>query len=121
KNDHIGLIGNQVWERFYVIIDLKGKKLYLKPNSSFNKESFFNSLGFAYTDRSKTLGCWVVNGLYHGSDAEKAGLKGGDRIVEFNGKDVKSLSEVEQEDLYKVKSTVNLKVKRGTNSVIISF
>lgn len=111
KNDHIGLIGNQVWERFYVIIDLKGKKLYLKPNSSFNKESFFNTLGFAYTDRSKTLGCWVVNGLYHGSDAEKAGLKGGDRIVEFNGKDVKSLSEVEQEALYENAGEVNLKVE----------
>ena len=94
-----------------MIIDLKGKKLYLKPNSSFNKESFFNTLGFAFTDRSKTLGCWVVNGLYHGSDAEKAGLKGGDRIVEFNGKDVKSLSEVEQEALYENAGEVNLKVE----------
>ena len=53
----------------------------------------------------------MVNGLYHGSDAEKAGLKGGDRIVEFNGKDVKSLSEVEQEALYENAGEVNLKVE----------
>lgn len=111
KSDHIGLIGNKVWERFYVIIDLKNKRLYLKPNSLFNKKSVFNTLGFTFTDRSKTLGCWVVNGLYHGSEAERAGLKGGDRILEVNGKDVKSISEFEQEAIYKTKGEVTLSVK----------
>lgn len=111
KSDHIGLIGNKVWERFYVIIDLKNKRLYLKPNSLFNKMSVFNTLGFTFTDRSKTLGCWVVNGLYHGSEAGRAGLKGGDRILEVNGKDVKSISEFEQEAIYKTKGEVTLSVK----------
>lgn len=111
KSGHIGLIGNKVWERFYVIIDLKNKKLYLKPNSLFNKKCVFNTRGFTFTDRSKTLGCWVVNGLYQGSNAEKAGLKGGDRILEVNGKDVKSISEVEQEALYEKAGEVKLKVE----------
>lgn len=53
----------------------------------------------------------MVNGLYHGSEAERAGLKGGDRILELNGKDVKSISEVEQEAIYKTKGEVTLSVK----------
>lgn len=111
KSGHIGLIGNKVWERFYVIIDLKNKRLYLKPNALFNKESNFNALGFTFTDRSKTLGCWVVNGLFNGSEAERAGLKGGDRILEFNGRDVKTISEVEQKALYEKAVEVKLKVE----------
>ncbi|MDD4058502.1 MAG: PDZ domain-containing protein, partial [Bacteroidales bacterium] len=123
KSGHIGLIGNKVWERFYVIIDLRNKRLYLKPNSSFNKESNFNTLGFTFTDRSKMLGCWVVNGLFQGSNAEKAGLKGGDRILEVNGKDVKSISEVKQEALYEKSGEVKLKVespqRKSVNHLII--
>ena len=111
KSDHIGLIGNKVWERFYVIIDLKNKRLYLKPNSLFNNKSVFNTLGFTFTDRSKTLGYWVVNGIYHGSEAERNGLKGGDRIIEFNGRDVKSISEAEQEVLCENTGEAKLKVE----------
>lgn len=119
REGHIGIIGNKVWERFHVIIDIKNKKLYLKPNDSLKTEFEFNNLGFTFTDRSKTLGCWVVNGLYDGSDAQKAGLKGGDKIIEINGKDVKNIGIAEQAALYKTKSPLSLKLLRNNTPICI--
>jgi len=110
REGYIGIIGNQVWERFHVIIDIKNKKLYLKPNDSLNAEFEFNTLGFTFTDRSKTLGCWVVNRIYDGSDAQKAGLKGGDKIIEINGKDAA---------LHKTKSPLSLKLLRNNTPICI--
>ena len=119
REGYIGIIGNQVWERFHVIIDIKNKKLYLKPNDSLNAEFEFNTLGFTFTDRSKTLGCWVVNRIYDGSDAQKAGLKGGDKIIEINGKDVKNIGIAEQAALYKTKSPLSLKLLRNNTPICI--
>lgn len=119
REGYIGIIGNQVWERFHVIIDIKNKKLYLKPNDSLNAEFEFNTLGFTFTDRSKTLGCWVVNRIYDGSDAQKAGLKGGDKIIEINGKDVKNIGIAEQAALYKTKSPLSLKLLRNNTPIFI--
>ena len=102
-----------------MIIDIKNKKLYLKPNDSLNAEFEFNTLGFTFTDRSKTLGCWVVNRIYDGSDAQKAGLMGGDKIIEINGKDVKNIGIAEQVALYKTKSPLSLKLLRNNTPICI--
>lgn len=120
-DNYIGIIGNNIWERFDMIIDLNGEKLYLKPNEKYNKPFEAPTLGFIYTDRSRTLGCWVVNGLFSGSNAEKAGLKQGDRIVAVSDRSVKEMDIVEQRSCFDNMTTIQLTVLRDGKKEVITF
>ena len=119
--EYLGIVGNEFWERFDLIIDLPNKKLYLRPNADFNKPFDAPTRGFAYTDRSKTLGFWVVNCLYRDSNAEKAGLKNGDHILSVNGKDVKTISMDEQQTFFKNLKSVTLEIERDGAKSTVSF
>ena len=87
-----GLLGNEVWSRFDMIIDAPNGVLYLRPNETYADPFECPVMGFSATYRTQTLGCWVVNAIHDGSNAQKAGLRGGDRIVAVNGRDVKTYS-----------------------------
>lgn len=100
SKEYIGVIGNDFWERFDMIIDLSGKRIYLKPNAKFSQPFESPVNGFAYTDRSRTLGYWIVNCLYIDSNAEKAGLQHGDQITAINGRSVKEIGFEEQKDFF---------------------
>ncbi len=119
--EYIGIVGNDFWERFDMIIDLSGRRLYLKPNALFDQPFKCSVQGFAYTDRSHTLGYWVVNCLYSNSNAEKAGLQRGDHIIAVNGRSVKEIAFDEQKNFFDQMTSIVLTVQRGTSPVEISF
>lgn len=120
-SEYIGIVGNDFWERFDMIMDLPGKTLYLRPNQNYSKPFKCPVEGFAYTDRSKTLGCWVVNCIIKDSNAEKAGLKNKDQILTINGKDVKTISLDEQKTLFDEMTSIILTIRRGDSTQTISF
>ena len=121
SKEYIGIIGNDFWERFDMIIDLPGERLFLKPNTKF-KDPFDSPVrGFSYTDRSRTLGCWIVNSLYEGSNAENAGLRNGDHIVAVNGRDVKGISLEERKNFFDGMTEITLTIQRDTGTIEISF
>lgn len=76
-----GLIGNALLEHFDVIIDFSTCEIWLRPNKNFNATAKYDS-GMTLTPQDD---CWVVNGLIEGGNANKAGVKRGDRIVSING------------------------------------
>lgn len=119
--EYFAIIGNQIWEGFDMIIDLPGKHLYLKPNAKFDEPFKSPVYGFSYTDRSRTLGYWVVDGLTAQSNAEKAGLKNGDHITAINGRNVKEIGLEEQRTLFDGLSGVTLTIQRGDTLQEISF
>ena len=121
SNNYIATVGNDILERFDLIIDLPGKALYLKPNQDYDKPFECPVKGFAYTDRSKTLGCWVVNCIIKDSNAEKAGLKNKDQILSINGRDVKTISLDEQKTFFDEINAVTLTIRRGDSTQTISF
>lgn len=121
EGEYIAIVGNDFWERFDMIIDLNGSRLYLRPNAKFSEVFKSPVRGFSYTDRSHTLGCWVVNCLYKDSNAENAGLKNDDRIIEVNGRNVGDISFEEQRHLFDNMDKVTLTVQRGAETVEISF
>ena len=121
SKEYIATIGNEIWERFDMIIDLSGKRLYLRPNSKF-KEPFESPIrGFSCTDRSRTLGYWVVNSLDTQSNAERAGLRNGDHVTAVNGRSVKDISFEERRTVFDGLSGVTLTIQRGDTSLDISF
>ena len=121
SNNYIATVGNELLERFDLIIDLPGKTLYLRPNQDYGKPFKCPVKGFAYTDRSKTLGCWVVNCIVNDSNAEKAGLKNKDQILTINGRDVKTISLDEQKIFFDEIKSVTLTIRRGDSTRTISF
>lgn len=121
SREYIALIGNDFWERFDMILDLPDKRLYLRPNVKFEEPFKSPVLGFSLTDRSRTLGCWVVNCLYEESNAEKAGLRGGDHIIAINGRSVKEIDFKEMWNAFDEMTSVTLTVQRENKSQEITF
>ena len=117
----IALLGNEIWSRFDIIIDAAHGKLYLRPNAGFAEPFECPVKGFAATYRTQTLGCWLVNAIYDGSNAQKAGLQGGARIVAVNGRDVKTYSHQAFRTWSDGLQSVTLTVLRDGKELEISF
>lgn len=94
--EYLGIIGNDILDRFDWLVDFENRDLYLKPNEKFNQPYVFDRLGFSYVDRGKSLGAWLVTGLTEGSPAEQKGLKIDDRIISVNGVPVTEISHQDQ-------------------------
>ena len=90
KRNYLGILGNEILEKFDIIIDNTNCNLYLKPNSMFNNPFNFSSKGFSYVDRQQTKGAWIVTGMVKGGNAEKAGLKIDDKIIKVNNINISS-------------------------------
>lgn len=121
SKEYIGIVGNDFWERFDMIIDRLGKRLFLRPNIRFKDPFESPARGFSCTDRSRTLGYWVVNSLAEDSNAEKAGLRNGDHITAVNGRDVKGISLEERKTFFNGMTEITLTVQRDNVTVQISF
>ena len=120
-SSHVGLLGNEILERFDVIIDFKNNDLYLKPNADYNKPFNFSKLGFGYVDRSTTMNAWIVTGLYRGSNAEIAGLEIDDKIISVNGIDIHKILFTERSGFWKKIDRVSLIVLRDGEEKRLEF
>lgn len=80
-DSYSGLVGNGLFERFDVVFDFAEWVIYLRPNRNFGAPQP-NYFGIAFTPMADH---WMVNGLLEGGNAEKAGLRRGDRIESING------------------------------------
>lgn len=113
SDKHLGLIGNDIYERFTVIIDFVNSDLYLKPNSKFKEPFEFSRLGFSYVDRNQTMDAWIVSGLYSGSNAEEQGLRIDDKIIAVNGISIREIGYESQKDFFRELSSVVLTIRRN--------
>ena len=111
--EYLGIIGNNILERFDVIFDFRNNNLYLKPNGDINATFIQNKLGFFYSDRCKTKGGWIVKGLYENSEAEKQGLKTDDKITSVNGIPVEEFSYKYQRDTLPGLDHIKLVIERA--------
>jgi len=118
---HLGLLGNEIYERFNILIDFINNDLYIKPNSRYKEPFEFSRLGFAFVDRNQTMNAWIVSGLYRGCNAEKHGLKIDDRIIAVNGTSVNQIGYESQKEFFKNISNVVLTVKRNDELKEIKF
>ncbi len=121
SNKHLGLLGNEIYERFFVYIDFINNDLYLKPNSKYHKLFESSRLGFSYIDRSQTLKSWIVTGLYSSSSAEEKGLLIDDKIISINGVSVENINYESQESFFKSIDIVKLKVERNNRLIEVNF
>lgn len=118
---YAGIIGNEIWRRFDIVFDFASSKMYLRKNAYYDKPFTIGTYGFSFTNRSATLGCWIVTGMTKGSHAEEAGLKIDDRILSFNGTPVTSFPLLHE--LYGVGNftEISLEIERHGQRSIITF
>jgi len=83
----MGILGNGVLKRFNVFIDLQQKRMSLEPNRLYYDQFEVNCSGveLATDDAFQRV---IIDHIYAGSPAHKAGLKVGDEIVQINGANV---------------------------------
>ena len=84
-NERNGILGNQVLNRFHIIIDYVRGKLYLRPNRKFNDKFKYDRSGLIIVAGGKNLTDFQIIKVVEGSPACEAGLEPGDKIVNFNG------------------------------------
>ena len=96
---YIGVIGNDIWENYNIIIDISDRSLYLLRF----KEISVNKPTYDYGFRNRTDICrgWVVSWLTRNGDAVRAGMELGDTIVAVNGKDVRGYTWDEEDNIQK--------------------
>ena len=80
-----GTIGSLLLSRFNLIFDYNNKKLYFKPNHTFNNKYTYNVAGIEIVQISEFLPVTEVLTVWENSPAAKAGVKAGDQIKEING------------------------------------
>lgn len=122
-NGRNGIIGNQILDRYEVMIDYYEKKLYLKPNKRFKKKFDFDKSGIVLLAGGKGLDDFFVHDLIKDSPSDLAGMQAGDQIVSVKGIPATFLS---LSDLYRIfrkkeGKKVKLVVKRKEERVKISF
>lgn len=85
KSDRDGTIGNELLSRFNIIIDIKNKALYLKPNHTFNNRFKYNVAGIEIIQVDGIFPVYEITHIWKDSPAEKAGLQPGDILTEIKG------------------------------------
>lgn len=121
SEDYLGIIGNNILDRFDLIFDFSNNFLYVRPNDKFNKPYEFDRMGFAFVDRCKTMGGWIVSGMYENSRAETEGLRIDDKIITVNGTPVQDIPYAEQEEYFEKIKSVKLVVSREEGLHTIEF
>lgn len=110
---YMGIVGNDFLEHFDILFDFTNNNLHLKPNEKFKDPFIPDRLGFFYVDRIKTMGGWIVTGLFENSSAEKEGLKIDDIIISMNGIPVEKISYKDKMKKYNNLDNVKLVIKNN--------
>jgi membrane-associated protease RseP (regulator of RpoE activity) len=80
-----GLIGNQILDKFNLIIDFQNESLYLKPAKTFKDVIEYDKSGMLVINGGTDLNKFFIAHVIEGTPAYDAGLRENDEIVKFNG------------------------------------
>lgn len=83
REDVMGLIGNELLERFDFAVDFSAPALYLRPSEGHGEPFGFVKCGFSAIDRTDICDGWIVTGIYEGYCPQ--GLRQGDVVIEWDG------------------------------------
>ncbi len=110
--DSIGTIGNDVWSRFTVYFDYPRKRVILEPNPDFDIPLHMIRSGISAVRRDDAL---VVLGTIPGSPGARKKILPGDRIIEIDGVEITSMSDLDWRASLDgdAGGKVRLKIERG--------
>ena len=109
----MGILGNQILKRFDMIINFKKRTLHLRPNHLFDSKFKFRLSGIGLILKGNEV--WIES-VVSGSNAGRAGVKGGERLVSVDGKPTKEVHTV-RKWLLAEGQTVALEVESETGEL----
>jgi predicted aspartyl protease len=116
-----GGIGNDVWRRFTVILDLPQAKLYLQKNAHFADAFNYVTAGMnlvASGDRYQTL---TVHAILPGSASDKAGFQPGDVLLKLDELGKRPLTIANVYPLIHRPGVFHFTVRRGDQTLPLTF
>lgn len=118
-----GLIGNEILNRFTVLLDNINKKVYLKPNKDQKKPFEYDKSGLTVFASGKDLNEIYIKYVIPGSPADIAGLKPEDRIIKIQGFSAKFWNIQRISVLLRNKNDklIKLKIKREGKKIDFKF
>lgn len=122
-NNRNGIIGNQILNRFTVIMDYPRGKLYLKPNRKYDNEFKYDKSGLQIFASGTMLNDFQIQYVIPNSPAAEAGLQKGDKILSINRLPAGfvSLSGIIAKLKRKEGKKIRLKIKRGEQKLVKTF
>lgn len=121
QDKYIGVLGNDILEKFDIIIDFIYNKLYLRPNLHYNEENKPSRLGFTYINKSLTQDGWIVSGLYDNTKAVELGLNLFDTIISINDINVKSIEIDKDYEFIDKLDTIKIGIKKEDQIKFIKY
>lgn len=118
-----GLIGNQILDRFHLIIDYTKSKLYLKPNKNFHKKISYDKSGLMIISGGSKLKSYYVANVTPDSPADEIGILPNDQILSVNGISVVflSLNRIQKILQKEEGKRIKLKLRRGKKKITVYF
>jgi len=86
-----GSLGGEMLSRFTVIFNFPGERIYIKKNSSFKKEFYFNLSGITLRALGARLRNFEIADVTENSSAAKADIRKGDKLISVNGMNASDL------------------------------
>lgn len=118
-----GIMGNQMLERFVVVIDYIKEKLYLQPDPRYKNDFLFDRSGLVLAASGDNLNKFTVFDLVPASPAARAGLQRGDEIRSVNGLPARflQLEDLNQKLRKKVGKRIKLVILRNDQRLEVEF
>lgn len=80
-----GAMGGEILSRFVVIFNFPAEKVYMKKNSSFKKNFYYNLSGITLKAKGSQLTTFEVTEVREKSPSQISGIRPGDIILSLNG------------------------------------
>ena len=122
-NGRNGILGNQIMEKFTIIIDYIRGDFYLKPNKYFDREFEKDRSGLTLIATGPSLSEFIIQYVQPGSPGAEAGLQEGDQILKVNWlpRGLLGLGDITHIFSKKPGKKIKLKIKREGKRIKTSF
>ncbi len=80
-----GAIGGEIMSRFTIIFNFPKEKVYVKKNSAFKNEFYYNLSGITVKAKGSALNIFEVTEVREKSASHRGGILPGDQILSVNG------------------------------------
>lgn len=122
-NNRNGIIGNQILNRFELIIDYIHGKLYLQPEKNYRRTFQYDKSGLILAASGVNLNVFTVIDLIDNSPAANADIQVGDEIKRINGMPTNliHLSDVLRRLQGKSGKKVKLQIQRNNTKLTKEF
>lgn len=118
-----GSIGGEVLSRFNIIFDYSKEIMYIRRNSSFNDEFYYNLSGMTVKAKGAKFNEFFVEEVRKSSDAYAQGIRENDELIQINGLDTDEMTLPVLNSFFNRKPgrRVSLTILRGEKEIRYKF